>query len=710
MSGEYNLGDFEKGEMLKKQMTFGRLFKPGSAIRDSLGLYFNEIIDRVTLQEFIKSRCNLKSSFDIENKWLIRLHTVCLSIIQSDEIFELGVFELIFDQFSNDVDILTALAKNPNISLELAEKLCKPYESNETNLALASNLGEELTLRFFHGLYDPFPFYLPSEIEKAVKENIEKRTIKLVEELSRSAVIFGGKENETIVKNNFIDLTRSIRACNDLGEFINSIPITPNNLITDIVKYEEVKHESILDLLNSNNPESLIGVVARIKEFFAEFVLDPKGLSLIDLISPFKTSELLWTGARINTLKSIYPLWKVASKLNEDFIISVKDLVKSDINTYWCGNRRFESEDIDLHLKVVTIINANFPQGKKVFKQGQAYKANLEKVFNGLFDVVSDGAFRVAFDLKELNLANDAYTQEIKVNFDGLVMYRDIYKHILAELQKTKLPSAEDLELEKMKQLAEQKLIAEGPLAIAQREFDENLASIGDPLEYVKSEMLRRMHEKTMEIDEKFRIQPFLQSFWDEINQNTFELEQLKSFRPPKNIINEDGKQVLETQEESKSAFFRLIGNLFIGNGKITRALNPDSNLSIPSPQSQIKDFYNQLNAKYLPASILDETGKTINTKEVDNNIFNNPELNIPKVYLEILFDLLEKLRMKYKVVLEERVEFEKNKTQNSLVVNIRKERLKINQGVDVSISTLIQKEIKKILVVQNALETGIQK
>jgi hypothetical protein len=236
------------------------------------------------------------------------------------------------------------------------------------------------------------------------------------------------------------------------------------------------------------------------------------------------------------------------------------------------------------------------------------------------------------------------------------------------------------------------------------------LAVIGDPLEYVKAEMLRRMHEKTMEIDEKFRIQPFLQSFWNEINQNTFELEQLKSFRPPKNIINEDGKQVLETQQESKSAFFKLLDNLFIGNGKITRALNPDSNLSIPSPQSQIKDFYNQLNAKYLPASILDETGKTINTKEVDNNIFNNPELNVPKVYLEILSDLLEKLRVRYEKTLKERIEYEKNKPQNSLVVNIRKERLKINQGVDTSISALIQQEIDKILVVQNALEIGIQK
>jgi hypothetical protein len=268
----------------------------------------------------------------------------------------------------------------------------------------------------------------------------------------------------------------------------------------------------------------------------------------------------------------------------------------------------------------------------------------------------------------------------------------------LSELQKTELPTAEKLQLERMKELAEQKLIAEGPLVIAQRDFEASLALVGDPVEYVKLEELRRMEEKITGINEKKRIQPFLQSFWDEINQNIFELEQLKSFKLPDCVVMPNGKSVLESNGGAKASFFKLINNLFVGNGTITRALNPSGDSSIPSPQAQIKDFYRQLCAKYIPESILDENGNTINLDKV-----NNPELNVPKEYLKILSDLLEKLRLKYEI------EKEKNKKQSSLILNIRKERTQINGKLDTELSTLVQKEIDKIIIVQNALKNSIR-
>jgi hypothetical protein len=655
----------------------------------------NKLVYDVKFVNIEKVRFNVK----IKQKFMAEDY----DLINYEEMDNLDFPGIEIDQISADNGDLTRLASNIRISFADAKKLCETNLSKDIQLALASNPSEELPLRFLRSisvlvenrdtlrLFSPVSEYV-GRTKKAVEWNIIERVHKLALEVEKSSQIFGGKVNTGISKPDFIDLTKSIRACNELGEFLlsNSDPKEGS-----IVKYEEVIPENIFDILNPNNPESLIGVVARIKEFFAEF-------------------EEKWGSIVLNAMKLNPPLWRVASKLNEDFIISIKDLVKSDMNTYWCGNRRFESGDIDLQLKVVTIINANFPEGKKVFKLGQAYKADLEKVLNGLFDVVSDGAFRIAFDLKELNLANDAYTQEIQVNFDALFMYRDVYKHILAELKNTELPTSEQLKLAELERLEEQKLIAEGPLAIAQREFDENLSSIGDPLEYVKAEMLRRMHEKTMEIDEKFRIQPFLQSFWDEINQNTFELEQLKSFRPPKSIINEDGKQVLETQEESKSAFFKLIDNLFIGNGRITRALNPSNNPSIPSPQSQIKDFYKQLCQKFIPESVLDDLGNVVNTKVVDNNIFNNPQLNIPPIYLEFLSTLLDKLRARYEEVLKERIKFEKSTSQDSIYLNItnqlKRERLKITRGLDNSVSNLIIAEIKKVAIVQRALEVRVGK
>jgi hypothetical protein len=78
-------------------------------------------------------------------------------------------------------------------------------------------------------------------------------------------------------------------------------------------------------------------------------------------------------------------------------------------------------------------------------------------------------------------------------------------------------------------------------------------------------------------------------------------------------------------------------------------------------------------------------------------------------VYLKTLTDLLEKLRVRYEQSLKERIEFEKNESQNSLIINIRNERLKINQGLDSTVSVLIQQEIDKVLIVQTALKNAFR-
>jgi hypothetical protein len=706
MSGEYNLGDFEKGEILKKQMTFGRLFKPGSAARNSIGIFFNKEISYLTLIDYTNYNNNTEINTEYSRaKWKVRFGFICLKIAESNERFNFNVYELILEKCILDNQVILALAKNPYISLKIATKLNEldlpVNQMKDLQLVLISNSSEELTTSFLKKITRPIkilsylspiewdsPEYLET-INESLTKNLHERVKKLGIKLQTSVSIFGGQANFEITKEGNIDLTKSIRACNELGEFLlsNSDPKEGS-----IVKYEEVQTENIFDLLNPNNTESIIGMVARIKEFFAEF-------------------ESKWGIIGLNVKKLNSPLWRVAHKLSEDFCITLAD------EFFWKCDKEKSSNcgrslDTKYKFKVINIINAKFEGETKITEKLNKFNVDLGQIIYSSL-TINDVDWKIAFEFRNINLSDEELEEKMELNFKELVKYRNVYKHLLSELQKTELQSTEDLELERMKEITEQKLLAEGPLAIAQKEFEEALSVIGDPLKYVKAEMLRRMHEKTLEIDEKFRIQPFLQSFWDEINQNTFELEQLKSFRPPKSITNEDGKRVLETHEESKSAFFKLINNLLIGNGNITRALNPNNDPSIPSPQAQIKDFYKQLCAKYIPESVLDETGITVNAAEVDNNIFNNPQLNLPPIYLEFLSTLLDKLIARYEEALKERVEYEKYRSQDSIYLNItnklKNERLKITRGLDSSVSDLIIAEIQKIIIVQNALEKGLR-
>jgi hypothetical protein len=690
MSEEYNLGDFENNEIPNKKLTFGDIIDINMIPDHGLSIFENIVIDLDSIQRLIVIDSFQKSVTDksfyantIEANSKFK-SKVCARIAELQHKFEPKVYNTIFKEFNDNSEVLSALAQNPNISLELAKKLCKIKKPKDIQLGLASNSGEELTLEFLENVpksaaFDYYPFgEANSEIGFAVENNIFVREQNLTRELSRSVNVFGECRNEGLNCKRNIDLNRSIRACNDLGEFLQSIPIEPNYTEMALVRYEEVLPENIFDLLNPNNPESLVGMVIRIKEFFAEF-------------------ESKWGIIGLSAMKLNSPLWRVAQRLDEDFRICIENYTLTDYrHPRWGFLQTWSS-------KSLVIYNSG---GPNLSKYEAGYENDLIDIFKGIKEIKPYCFWKINFDPEVLIFSSRYRVEELRSVFDELVKYRDAYKHILAELQKTKLPSAEDLELEKMKQLAEQKLLAEGPLTIAQREFDENLSSIGDPLEYIKS-------EQTKQANENIRIQPFLQSFWDDINQGISEIEHLNNFQSPNYITNQGGEQLLESNEQAKTSFLKLINNLFIGNGNITRALNPSNDPLIPSPQSQIKDFYKQLNAKFIPKTILDENGKSLNKAEIDNNIFNNPELNLPHVYLEFVSTLLQKLRIRYEEILKERIEFEKVGSQDSVYLNItnqlKRERLKITKGLDVSVSDMISAEIEKVSIVQAALAQGLK-
>ena len=791
MPQEFDPNNFERQSNPNKKITFGELLARKSFDSDQLEILAEYKDKEIDLDSFCSLQQHLDKSSEgtgKDYKKAISIEEVfdvaCDQIAKSNSVIDSRIYDLLWNRYSKEHEKLLEIAANPNISSKLIREAL--FSNCEIVQAVSSNSSPRLKYPRLASIPKKnskvmLGFRIDQKLAKIVDANISQRFNKLSNTISETNEIYGTsiesqstdssfnsllkqdpKNHKKIPTFNIIDLVPSIQACNEIATYFQNEYIEPNYKETAVVKHEEVKAENLKNLLDSRNPESLVGVVARITEFFAVLESTVQGK------------------AQLSFLLKTNIFWIVAYKFIEDFRIQLED--KIIISP--------ENPDLEFEIKRMSIINLKIDLENQSFINDPIFNAatknnKVPKVIYDLFytfsddniDAISDGlnsetvdsimlALVYHKDARKLSKLNQSLlddhpngaqffrnitlegfakkilekrkykkikksiqdlflsipnfhldftnqslnkNDEKEVVFGELKKVRDMYKDILSKLQKTELPSAEELQLLKMAEIEEQKLIAESEDVIAQKEYDEILETVGDPVEYAKYEKLQKFYTSLIEkLKPKSKIQPFLRSFWDDVSQNIVTVDQLKFFDLPNTVI--EGKEnVLESNSEAKAMFFRLITNLFIGNGKITRGLNPDLDPSISSPQSQIKDFYKQLCTKYIPAAILDENEKVTNQAEVDNNIFENPNLKLPEPFLEITLQLLEKLKSKYEEKLKGVTPNEPDNLQDNFITDLKNERVKIDESLDLSLSDLIKLEIEKVELVACAIKKSLE-
>ena len=802
MPQEFDPNNFER-ESNPNKITYGELLAEENFDSDQLEAlagFMNKEINFGTynlLFEHVEhmseeSGKDYKRAFSIKKVFAV----ACDQIAKSNSVIDSKIFDLLWNRNSKEHEKLLEIAANPNISSKLISEALS--SNSEIGQAVASNSSPKLKYSRLASIPKSnsnimFGLIIDKNFAKIVDTNVSQRFNNLANTISETNEIFGTsiesqsadsvftslltqdpRNHKKIPTFNLIDLVPSIQACNEIGIYFQNEYIEPNYKETAVVKYEEVKAENLKNLLDSRNPESLVGVVARITEFFAGLESTVQGK------------------AQLSFLLKTNIFWIVAYKFIEDFKIQLEDkvIISPENPNLEFEIKRMSIINLKIDLENQSFINdpifnaatKNNKVSKEIFDLFCSFTGEhadtisddvslenmesimlalvyvkesrkLSKLNQSLFDSYSNGPqffrnitvqsyaekilekrkyrkikasiqdlflcmpnFHLDFTIDDANLdiANRLRNQSLNKNdekeivFDELRNARNVYKDILSKLQNTKLPTAEELQLSKMAGIEEQKLIAEGEVAIAQKEYDQILETIGDPVEYAKNGELKRFLKRLIMNKEKIRVQPFLQSFWDSVNQNIVEVDQLKYFDVP-NYKNENEKYVLESGGEAKAMFFRLITNLFIGNGRITRGLNPDGDPTIKSPQSQIKDFYRQLCTKYIPLIILDEKQKVTNQAEVDNNIFSNSELILPMPFLEIILQLLEKLKSKYEEELKSVISNESDNLQNNFITKLKNERTMISGTFEPSLSDLIKLEIEKVDLVLAAIKIGLK-